>query len=285
MSIAEDAARLGLHRVGERPPFPAYLRNVWRLRTFIYRLARYRIQATNSQHRLGLGWVILRPTIDAIVYGTVFGYFLLRGNIPHNYILFLVVGVFMFGFFSSCFNSGSRSITSNAHLIQSLSFPRMALPLAIVVQELLEFLPMVLILFGVAFVYGIAPEAEWLLIVPVIALFTVFNAGVAMITARLTVHFRDLTQILPFVSQILFYTSGVFYSLELMFPPGSKIMELFDFQPIHEFLSLTRDALVDGAGFEAKPEYWLYASAWAFATIIIGSLFFWSAEERYGRVD
>jgi teichoic acid transport system permease protein len=61
-------------------------------------------------------------------------------------------------------------------------------------------------------------------------------------------------------------------------------MRLIDFQPIHEFLSLGRAALWDGPGFSAKPEYWLYASVWSFALLIDGSIFFWAAEERYGRV-
>jgi teichoic acid transport system permease protein len=285
MSIAENAARAGLHKVGGRPPYVTYLRDVWRRRTFIYRLARYRLEASNSQHRLGMGWVVLRPIIDAIVYGTVFGYFLLRGNIPNHYILFLIIGVFLFDYFSSCFTSGSKSITKNANLVQSLSFPRMALPLALVIQQLLEFLPMVAIIFVALLVDGIRPEWEWLLFLAVISLFSIFNAGITMFTARLTVHFRDLTQILPFVSRLLFYTSGVFFSMELMFPADSLVMRIIDFQPIHEFLSLARAALVDGTGFTAKPEYWLYASVWSFGLIIAGSIFFWAAEERYGRVD
>lgn len=285
MSIAESAERSGLHQVGGRPPFVAYLRDVWNRRAFIYRLARYRIEAQNNQHRLGMAWVVLKPCIDAIVYGTVFGYFLMRGNIPDNYILFLLTGVFMFDFFSSCFTSGSKSITRNANLVQSLSFPRMSLPLALVVQQLLEFIPMAAIIFGALLVYGITPEAEWLLFIPVIVLFTIFNTGITLITARLTVHFRDLTQLLPFVSRILFYTSGVFWSLEIMLDGRPKLMELFDYQPIHEFLSLGRDALVDGVGFTAKPEYWIYASVWSLVMIVGGSIFFWAAEERYGRVD
>lgn len=285
MSLADEAARAGLHKVGARPPFWTYLRDVWRRRQFIYHLARYRIEASNGQNRLGMAWVILKPLIDAIVYGTVFGMILMRGNIPDHYILFLVVGVFMFDFFSSCFTAGAKSITSNANLVQSLSFPRMALPLALVTEKLLEFVPMLGIIFGAALLSGIMPTREWLLIIPIVLLFTIFNTGVTMFTARLTVHFRDLTQLLPFVSRLLFYTSGIFYSMELRFGHSPTAMKIIDPQPIHEFLSLGRSIFLDEPGFHAKPEYWLYASIWAFTSIIVGSLFFWAAEERYGRVD
>lgn len=285
MSLADEAARAGLHKVGARPPFWIYLRDVWRRRQFIYRLARYRIEASNGQNRLGMAWVLLKPIIDAVVYGTVFGFFLMRGNIPDHYILFLVVGVFMFEFFASCLTSGAKSITRNANLVQSLSFPRMALPLALVTEKLLEFVPMLGIIFATAIFSGLRPTTDWLLMLPIVVLLTVFNAGVTMFTARLTVHFRDLTQLLPFASRLLFYTSGVFYSLDLAFANNETVLRIMDVQPIHEFLSLGRSIFLDSPGFTAPPEYWLYASLWAVASIVVGSLFFWAAEERYGRVD
>ena len=285
MSLADEAARAGLHKVGARPPFWIYLRLVWRRRQFIYRLARFRIEAQNGQNRLGMAWVLLKPIIDAAVYGTVFGFFLMRGNIPDHYILFLVVGVFMFEFFSGCLTSGAKSITRNANLVQSLSFPRMALPLALVTEKLLEFVPMLGIIFATAIFSGLRPTTDWLLMVPIVVLLTVFNTGVTMFTARLTVHFRDLTQLLPFVSRLLFYTSGVFYSLDLAFANNELALRIIDAQPIHEFLSLGRSIFLDQPGFSAPPEFWLYASAWAVVSIVAGSLFFWVAEERYGRVD
>lgn len=285
MTIAEEAEAAGLQRVGAREPFPTYVREVWLRRSFIYRLARYRIEARNAQHRLGMAWVILDPIIDVIVYGTVFGYVLMRGNIPHHYILFLIIGVFFFDFFGGCFTSGAKSITSNASLVQSLSFPRMALPLAHVTQKFLEFVPMVGIIFIATLVDGFRPSKQWLLMIPVLILFTIFCTGVTLITARLTVHFQDLTQILPFVSRLLFYTSGVFYSMELQFPKDSTFLKVAQMQPTHQFLTLAREAFGDGPGFDARPEFWIYATVWAFATIIIGSIFFWSAEEKYGRVD
>ena len=172
MSLAEEAARAGLHKVGARPPFWVYLRQVWRRRQFIYRLARFRIEAQNGQNRLGMAWVLLKPIIDAAVYGTVFGFFLMRGNIPNHYILFLVVGVFLFEFFSGCLTSGAKSITRNANLVQSLSFPRMALPLALVTEKLLEFVPMLGIIFATALFSGLRPTTEWLLMVPIVVLST-----------------------------------------------------------------------------------------------------------------
>ena len=177
MSLAEYAAREGLHKVGGRPPIFAYLADVWRRRAFIYSLARFRIEADNGRNRLGMGWVVLKPLINAAVYGTIFGILLGRANRPDQFILFLVIGVFFFEYFSSCFTSGAKSITKNANLVQSLSFPRMSLPLALVVQRLLEFAPMIVIMLGLVLGFGNAPMWEWLLLIPLVVLFTVFNVG------------------------------------------------------------------------------------------------------------
>lgn len=285
MTIADDAAREGLHRVGARPPLRAYLSEVWNRREFIFSLARYRLEAENGRNRLGMGWVILRPLMNAGVYGLIFGVLLQTRRGVEDFLAFLVIGVMMFEYFNTCFTTGAKSITSNAALVQSLSFPRMSLPIALVGQRLLQFMPMVLIMFGAATAYGSGPSLTWLLMIPLIALFSVFNTGLTLITARLTVHFRDLTQLLPFIARFFFYTSGVFFSVNQRWKEGSTIRTIADFQPIHEFLSLGRAIILDGPDYTIPTQFWLYTAVWSFAMLGAGIVFFWAAEERYGRTD
>lgn len=275
----------GLTKVGGRPPLLRYLAEVLRRREFIYSLARYRLEAENGRNRLGMGWVVLKPLLNAAVYGLVFGFLLQTSRGVESFVAFLVIGVLMFEYFSTCFTTGAKSITSNAALVQSLSFPRMSLPLALVAQRFMQFVPMVVIMAAVALAYGSVPDVEWLLLVPLVLLFTVFNTGLTLITARLTVHFRDLTQLLPFVSRFFFYTSGIFYSIDQRFDAGSIFRTVADAQPIHEFLSLGRAILLDGPSYTMPWHFWAYASAWSVAVLVFGTIYFWAAEERYGRTD
>lgn len=285
MSLAEYAAREGLHKVGGRPRIGTYLVDVWKRRAFVYSLARFRIEAENGRNRLGMAWVVLKPMISAGIYGTIFGILLGSQSRPDQFVLFLTIGVFFFEYFSTCFTSGAQSITKNANLVQSLSFPRMALPLALVTQRLLQFVPMVVIMILLVMVTGTMPQWEWLLLVPLIVSFTVFNAGLTLITARLTVHFRDLTQLLPFISRFFFYTSGVFFSVDKRFGDIEAVMRIADAQPIFEYMSLARSIMLTGPDYVIKSEYWLYSSAWAIGVLAIGIVYFWAAEERYGRTD
>ena len=142
MDMAKLAAEHGLDRVGGRPSLPAYIKQLWKRSDFTLTLARYRIQSENERNRLGMLWVVLRPTFSAIIYGVIFGVILGgAGMRPDDFVPFVVIGVFMLEFFNSSMNGGAKSIISNASLVQSLPFPRIVLPIATVMQNLLNFMP------------------------------------------------------------------------------------------------------------------------------------------------
>ena len=67
MTVAEEAEKYGLHRVGARPSLANYLKQTWERREFIYELAKARVQRQNQQNRLGMIWVVLKPTMNAIM--------------------------------------------------------------------------------------------------------------------------------------------------------------------------------------------------------------------------
>ncbi|WGW12276.1 ABC transporter permease [Saxibacter everestensis] len=282
MSLADYAAQHQLRRVGARPTFPAYIRQVWARRAFIYSLARFRIQGDNERNRLGMAWVVLKPLLSAVVYGVVFG-LLQAGNRPENFVQYLVVGVMMFEFFNHSMGQGSKSITKNTALVQSLAFPRMVLPLATAAQQALSFGPMVLVMLLINIVMGSPIQFDWLLLIPAFALYICFNTGVTLIAARLTVHFRDLDQLLPFISRIFFYTSGVFFDPQKILVDYPTALKVYDFQPLHEFMTIVRGLLVPG--YDVPPMFWIYAACWSLILLAFGSIFFWEAEERYGRDD
>ena len=282
MSLADYANRTRLHRVGARPSLHRYLADAWSRRDFAIAMAKYKIEAANQRNRLGMLWIFIKPTLNAVMYGLIFG--VLQGsNRPENFPMYVVIGVFLFEYFSTSMNNGAKSITGNGALVQSLAFPRITLPLSTVIQQLMTLVPMLGVMVVYILILGAPIRVEWLLMIPLVAIFTVFNLGVALIGARLTVHIRDLTQLLPLVTRILFYTSGVLFAIDRILAPYPWAVALFDFHPLHEVLSIARGLLMPGVEF--NPIYWLYFSVWALVVFVAGVLFFWAAEERYGRVD
>lgn len=276
------ARQAGLERVGARPRLREYLAEVWNRRAFAATLARYRIEASLQESRLGIGWVVLQPLLNAAMYGTVFGLIMSSDSRPDNFIPFLVVGVFIFQFFSKSFSGGANSITRNRGLVRSLNFPRMLMPLAQILQHLFELIPMVLVMLVIVIAFGEPITWGWLMIVPILGLMTLFNLGIALITARLTVHLRDIQQVIPILSRLVFYSSGIFYSLELVLADEPAwILTVTQLNPVHDYIALVRHFLLEGQ--PASPLVWTVAVAAAVVSLVVGVIFFWRAEERYGR--
>lgn len=269
-----------LHRVGARPPLFRYLAEAWSRRDFALAMARFRIQASYESNRLGIVWVVLRPTLNALVYGVIFG--VLQGEkAGHDYPAYVVIGVFLWEFFNRSLNDGAKSITGNRSLVQSLSFPRITLPVSVVLQQLLSLLPMLGVMALYLIILGHYPEWSWLLMVPLVLLFALFNAGIALIAARLTVHVTDLTQILPFVTRLLFYTSGVLFNVNNVLKDHPLVVRIYDYYPLYQVLQIARGSMMSNHPYELR--YWGWFALWSVVVFVVGILFFWVAEERYGR--
>lgn len=280
VGAAELAARYDLPRLGGRPSLTRYLAGLWARRHFTLELARSRFQAENQQDRLGLAWVVLQPLINAAVYGTIFGFLLASSTRPDNFVAFLVTGIFVFQFFAGCFSAGAKSITSNLGLVRALHFPRALLPVSVVLQELFAFGPMLAVLGVLVLATGEPLAWTWLLVGPATVLLALFCLGVAFAAGRLTIHVRDFTQLIPFLTRVLFYTSGIFFSVNRI-TDHEGLQRLLGANPVHIFISLFRGALMDSEPLHVAT--WVAGTAWALGALLVGFVFFWKAEERYGR--
>ena len=282
MSLADYAAQHGLDRVGARPPLGAYLRETVQRMNFAWTLSAYSVQSGDARTRLGNWWLILLPTIQAGLYGLIFG-LIIGSNRPENFLAYLFTGVFLFSFMSGSLQTGATAITGNAGLVKSLSFPRILLPLSAVIKQTLNFWPQIILLALTLFLTNNLPSWDWLLFIPLTVLMTLFSLGVALIAARLTVQFRDLNKLVPLITRLLFYVSGVFFSLEKVLGQWPVVYHLFAFNPFYDFIQLTRGLVVNG--YDPTLTLWLQCIGWAVVTPVVGVIFFWRAEEQYGRED
>ena len=279
-SVEQLAARTGLKPIGVRPPLGAYLRETWLRRDFIWTLAVLTREQQNARTRLGAWWTLLLPLIQSSVYGLIFGVILGASRAP-NFIPFLVAGVFLFTFVSGAFSTGASSITGNQGLLNSINFPRIVLPLSVVVRQFLNLLPTLPILLVVVIIFDHAVKWELLYLPLILALLLLFGFGVALIAARITVEVRDLNKLVPFVTRVLFYMSGVFFSPESLGITNPVFVALVHYNPVYAFLSLGRGAFV--AGYDVTLFDWAVAGGWTLLVLVVGVLFFWRAEERYGE--
>ncbi|MFE3601884.1 ABC transporter permease [Streptomyces sp. NPDC059096] len=287
LSAAELAAKYGLSVSGARPGLRDYVRQLWGRRHFILAFSQAKLTAQYSQAKLGQLWQVATPLLNAAVYYLIFGLILqTKRGIPQEvFVPFLVTGVFVFTFTQSSVMAGVRAISGNLGLVRALHFPRASLPVSFSLQQLQQLLFSMVVLVTVAVIFGSYPSLSWLLVLPALALQFLFNTGLALIMARLGSKTPDLAQLMPFVMRTWMYASGVMFSIPIMLQgkPG-WIADVLQYNPAAIYMDLVRFALIDGYGSENLPAHvWLVALAWSVLLGAVGFVYFWKAEERYGR--
>lgn len=281
------AAKYGLAVSGARPPLGDYVRQLWGRRHFILAFSQAKLTAQYSQAKLGQLWQVATPLLNAAVYYAIFGLILKasRGMATDVYIPFLVTGVFVFTFTQSSVMAGVRAISGNLGLVRALHFPRASLPISFALQQLQQLLFSMIVLFAVAVAFGSYPDMSWVLIVPILALQFLFNTGLALIMARAGAKTPDLAQLMPFIMRTWMYASGVMFSIPVMLADKPQwVANVLQWNPAAIFMDLMRFALIDGYGSENLPDHvWAAAVGWAALFAVGGFVYFWKAEERYGR--
>ncbi|MER7190474.1 ABC transporter permease [Streptomyces flaveolus] len=287
LTAARLAAKYGLSVSGARPSLVEYVRQLWGRRHFILAFSQAKLTAQYSQAKLGQLWQVATPLLNALVYFLIFGLILDAGRgMPKDvYIPFLVTGVFVFTFTQSSAMAGVRAISGNLGLVRALHFPRASLPVSFALQQLQQLLASMIVMFAVVVGFGSYPSLSWLLVLPALVLQFLFNMGLALIVARMGAKTPDLAQLMPFIMRTWMYASGVMFSIPITLQdkPG-WVADVLQWNPAAVYMDLIRFALIDGYGSENLPPHvWAVALGWAVLLAAGGFVYFWKAEERYGR--
>jgi teichoic acid transport system permease protein len=279
---AELAQRYALMSSAARPGLGQYLRQVWARRHFLVAFSNARVVSTYSRTRLGQLWQLLTPLLNAAVYLLLFGVLLDTSRGVDNFVAFLVIGVFIFHFTQRSVRHGADSVSRNLGLIRALHFPRATLPLAYTLTELQQLFGALVVMTGTVLLTGEPITWRWLLVPVAVGLQSVFNAGVALVAARVVAQTPDLNRVLPFFLRTWLYISGVFYSIPVHAAGAPTALRLLlELNPAAVYIDLVRTALL--SDHDPLPYSWPLAVAWAVVALVVGFVYFWRAETRYGR--
>ncbi|MDO0914480.1 ABC transporter permease [Streptomyces sp. DT2A-34] len=286
--LAALAARHGLSVSGARPSLPEYIRQLWARRHFITAFATAKLTAQYSQAKLGQVWQVLTPLLNAAVYYLIFGKLMGTSRGVPDFVPFLVTGVFVWTFTQSSIMAGTRAISGNLGLVRALHFPRAALPISFALQQLQQLLFSMAALVVILLCFGVPVAASWVLAIPALVLQFVFSAGVAMIMARMGARTPDIAQLMPFVLRTWMYASGVMFSISHMMAKHtdtpSWVTSALQANPAAVYIDLMRFALIDSFHRDQLPPHvWPLAMGWALLAGVGGFIYFWKAEETYGR--
>ena len=260
-----------------------YVRDAWRRRHFAYAMPLERLRSRHQNTVLGNVWNLLNPMLTAVVYFLIFSVVLNASRGVDNYILWLVIGLFVFRLTSASVSQGATSVTGRQGLVRSIKFPRVLLPVSTTIGEFLSFGFEVLILLLVAVVTGEGLSWRIVVLPGVIGLHFSFNLGLAMVVARLNDSFRDVQQLIPFVFMLLRYVCGVMIPISRFEGAApTAVFYVLEWNPLAQIIDLYRWVLMD-----SQPSLSLFDLSHVVVVAIVvlsaGLKFFSSAEHRYGR--
>jgi teichoic acid transport system permease protein len=283
----------GLRSMGVRPSLRRYFVEAWRRRSFVWNLSASRAYARNQGSYLGQAWNVIRPALDAAVFIIIFGFVFEGGRGVENIAAFITVGTFTYSLFQGIVMAGVNSIPNNIQLVRTHQFPRAVVPLATSMTEAVVFGPVLLVMVVISYLTGflpgmgeVNPTWSWLLLPFAAALVVAFSTGCAMLLARLGARTPDLANILPFFLSLGRFGSGVMFSVVGMIGIENRETwwaQVITWQPIAVYLNLFRAVFGNEPNQPMTLELWAWAIGYAVVFAVLGFIFFWRAEETYGR--
>jgi lipopolysaccharide transport system permease protein len=192
------------------------IRELWDYRELLYFFVWRDIKVRYKQTILGGVWVILQPLMPMIVFSVFFGLLVKvpSDNIP--YPLFTYMALLPWHLFAFVFYASSESLVANQGLITKVYFPRLLVPLSVLLGGLIDFLIPLPLLVGMMYYYGI--ELTWTAIyVPLFLSLTLFTAlGMGLWSSALHVQYRDVHYITNFLIQFLMFATPIFYPASIV---------------------------------------------------------------------
>lgn len=265
----------------QRPWWDLRLRELWQYRDLISLWVRREFVAFYKQTVLGPLWHIIPAIISSIIYTLIFSGVAGISTDGAPPYLFYMAGNTIWVFFSSCVSSTSNTFVSNAGLFGKLYFPRMCMPIATIISQMVAFGVRfgVFLIFWLFFLLSgseVYPNL-WILLLPVIVLIVAgLGMGLGIIISAFTTKYRDLQQLLGVGLQLVMYASPVIYPLSivsgnwrwfLLANPLTPVIEIF------RFAFLGTSALT--------PVYLLYSVGFMLVILLIGLIAFNKAESDF----
>jgi ABC-2 type transport system permease protein len=141
-----------------------------------------------------------------------------------------------------------RSVVDRENLVRKIHFPRLVIPVSVVLLALFNLGLNLLVVMGFSLASGVRPMLSWLELPVIVVMLVVFATGVAMLLSALYVHFRDINPIWEVVSQILFYASPVIISIQTVIEKlSSTMLHIYMLNPLAVIFQQFRHAIITHA--------------------------------------
>jgi ABC-2 type transport system permease protein len=229
---------------------PRALTNDWsRFWHLTYNIARNEFKLRFFGSALGYLWQLMRPLL---LFGVLYVFFtkvahVNSANTPGqaHYGAQLLGSIVLFTFFGEATAGAVRSVVDRENLVRKIQFPRMVIPLSVVLLALFNLALNLIVVLGFALAEGVEPTLSWLELPLIVLMLAVFATGIAMLLSALFVSLRDIQPIWEVFSQILFYASPVIISVETVQQKFSTtLLHVYMLNPLAVVFQQFRHAMI-----------------------------------------
>jgi lipopolysaccharide transport system permease protein len=255
---------------------------LWRYRDLVMLFVRRDFVAIYKQTILGPLWYLIQPLLTTLTFTVIFGNIagLPTDGLPQ--FLFYMSGTVVWSYFSACLTKTSETFVANAGLFGKVYFPRLAVPVSILVSNLITFA--IQFVFFLVFLFyfslrgaSVEPNWWWIALSPILILMMAgLSLGFGIIISSLTTKYRDLRFLIQFGVQLLMYATPVIY-------PLSSIPERFTpfilANPMTPIIEAFRFAFL-GAGM-VKIIHLLYSFGFMIVVVFLGAVIFNRVEQTF----
>ncbi len=217
------------------------LRELWQYRDLLWYLVWRDVKIRYAQSVLGIGWAIIQPVMNMIIFTVIFGNMAKLASDGVPYAIFSYAALVPWTYFSSALTGAGVSLVSSSDLLTKIYFPRLIMPLTPVISKLLDFGIAMLLLFGMMVYFKAAPTISVLMLPLLVLLMMLTASGAGMWLTALSIQYRDVKYALGFIVQLLMYASPVVYPVSLV---PARFRLLYAINPMTGVIEGFRSALL-----------------------------------------
>jgi len=265
----------------KRHLFDINFREIWNYRDLLLLFVRREIVVVYKQTIMGPLWFFIQPLITTVMFLIVFNGIagISTDGLPP--ILFYLAGITIWNYFAESFRLTSDTFVANAGIFGKVYFPRIIMPMAIVISNLVKFSIQLALFLGVYFYYyfsegGFGPNSYLLLFPCYVLLIALFGLSFGLVVSSLTTKYRDLKFLIQFAVQLWMYITPVIY-------PMSKIPEKYcwvvELNPISSIVEAFKYSFTGVGSFSWNGL--IYSTVFAISLLFFGLLIFNKTEQNF----
>ena len=258
------------------------LKEVWQYRDLMWMFIKRDFAAQYKQTILGPLWHFIQPLFTTLIFVVVFSQIAAISTDGLPPLLFYLSGITIWNYFSSCLIATSGTFVSNAYIFGKVYFPRLVMPISVVLSNMVKFGIQLLLLLGVMVWYAIDGVSFQLstnlLYIPLLLLMMAgMGLGLGIIISSLTTKYRDFTVLVTFGVQLLMYATPVVYPMSVV--ENMQLKFWLSLNPLVPVIEAFRYALLGVGSFESLQL--LYSAVFICIVLVLGLLMFGKVEKTF----